>query len=71
MTDDKVTDIAARIVARAAGEQSLDRIVAGIQILARAFEDMRAAGLDNPAIARLLRHVIEGLDKHAIEEFEE
>jgi hypothetical protein len=71
MTDDKVTDIAARIAARAAEEQSMDRIAAGIQILARAFEDMRAAGLDNPAIARLLRHVIEELDKHAIEEFEE
>jgi hypothetical protein len=71
MTDNKVTDIADRIAARAAEEQSfserMDRVAAGIQILARAFEDMRAAGLDNPAIARLLRHVIEELGKHAEE----
>jgi hypothetical protein len=75
MTDNNVADITDRIAARAAEEQSfserMDRIAAAIQILTRAFEDMRAAGLDNAAIARLLRHVIEELEKHAIEEFEE
>ena len=75
MTDDKVTDIAARIAARAAEEQSFSErmycIAVSIRVLARAFEDMRAAGLDDSAIARLLRYAVEELDKHAIEEFEE
>jgi hypothetical protein len=74
MTDDEVTDIAARIAARAAGEQSFSErmycIAVGIRILVRAFEDMRAAGLDDSAIPRLLRYAVEE-DKHAIEEFEE
>ena len=46
-------------------------IAVSIRVLARAFEDMRAAGLDDSAIARLLRYAVEELDKHAIEEFEE
>lgn len=72
MTDD---DIANRIAARAAEEQGFserqDRVAAGIQILVRAFVDLRAVGLDNSAIARLLRHAIAELEKHPIEEFEE